>query len=136
MPNGYSPENIQISLNGTVLATARKINLGVERESEDIKVLGRSTPYDTVMRSKTYPDAELILVPSEAHALMREAGPGKDITDLGEVTLVIQSLDENAVLTTRRAFGRFKSFNEEFDADNDFKELSIGIHIREAEYNV
>lgn len=136
MANGYSPEDIQVSLNGTVLATARKFSLGVERESEDIKVLGDPDPYDTILRNKSYPEAELVLVPSEAHSLMREAGAGKDITDLGEVTIVVQSLDENGVITTRRAFGRFKSFNEEFDAENDFKEITMGIHIRKVEYNV
>jgi len=135
MPNGYSPENIQISLNGTVLAAARKFQLGVERESEPIKVLGNPDPYDIIMQNKTYPNSELVLVVSEAHALMREAGPGKDITDLGLVTVVVQSMDENGVVTTRRAQGRFKSFNEEFDAENPFKEITLGMEILKVEYN-
>ncbi len=95
----YSYGNVDVFFKGRIIAGLRGIKYKASQEKEVIHARGNN-PYSIQRGNKTY-EGEIKVLQSELEAIQREAGKGKDLTDLRNLSFVVTYRpEENLPLVT------------------------------------
>ncbi len=132
----YSYSNLDVFLRGRSVAGLRGIKYKASQDKEVIHARGNE-PHSIQRGNKSY-EGEITIVQSELEALIREAGKGKDVTDLRALSFIVTYRPEEGLqlVTDEIQFAEIKEFEKGMKQGDKFMEITLPFIALKINFNI
>ncbi len=132
----YSYANVDVFFKGRSIAGLRGIKYKASQDKEPLHARGNE-PYSIQRGNKTY-EGELKVLQSELEAIQREAGKGKDLTDLRGLSLVVTYRPEEGLplVTDSIEYFEFKETEKGLSQGDKFMEVTLPFIALKINFNI
>lgn len=132
----YTSYNVQVSMAGKVVTTAKRVKYKVSADTEEIHVLGDPDPYATVRKQNKY-EGEIELLTDEINALHNSIESGLPLTNIAPFDLIVMRIGANdELITDVLEQVRIKEAEYEMEADELFESVTLPLSVGRIRFNI
>jgi len=132
----YSWGDVEVVLFGRPLVGIRGIEYGVKQEKE--LQYGRGNKPYAIQKGNKAPEGSITVTQSELEAMLRAAGPGKDLTDIPGFQVVVSYIPEEGapIVTDVLRNCEFTEGTKSLKQNDKAMEITLPLLMLDIEYNV